>query len=477
MWINPALAIASALLLVLLFPPFGFAILAPVALTPLLVACARDPSWKRRAFFGWVAGFIFWTAVCPWIEFVMEVHGGMGAWGGWGTFLLFGLYKGLPLATFAALAGFFAQRWWAIPAWAALWTGIERLHAYTGFAWLDLGNAAIAMPLPMRLAPVTGVYGISFVFAMLAAGVAAVALQRPRRELAWLVPLVLLPALPRLPLPREAHHQALVVQPNFDTEMEWTPAITELAEQKLALLSKSEPASLLIWPEAPAPFYPDEPAFRNYIEHIAQDEQAYFLLGAVGYNAQREPLNSAFMLGPNGTIQGRYDKMNLVPFGEFIPPLFGWVNRITHEVGDFVPGTRIVDFRVDGHTAGVFICYESVLPDFVRQFARSGAEVLINISNDGYFGRSAAHQQHLLIARMRAAENRRWLIRSTNDGITAVIDPRGRIVDRMPAFTQMSKLMPFDYVNEQTPYTKYGDWFAWSCLVIGLALTAFRIRA
>jgi apolipoprotein N-acyltransferase len=376
--------------------------------------------------------------------------------------------------------------WWSIPACAALWTGIERLHAYTGFAWLDLGNAAIAMPLPMRLAPITGVYGISFVFALLAAAVAAVVLQRPRRELLWVVPLVLLPALPRLPLPREAHHQALVVQPNFDTEMQWTPAVTELAEQKLALLSKvplskSAPADLVIWPEAPAPFYPDEPAFRNYIGHVAQDAQAYFLLGAVGYNDQREPLNSAFLLQPNGIIEGRYDKMNLVPFGEFIPPLFGWVNRITHEVGDFVPGTHVVDFQMDGHTAGVFICYESVLPDFVRRFVRDGAEVLINISNDGYFGRSAAHEQHLLIARMRAAENRRWLIRSTNDGISAVIDPRGRIVDRMPAFTQMSQLMPFDYVTEQTVYTRYGDWFAWSCLIIGLALgitggTGFSLR-
>ena len=481
LWINTALAIASALLLVLLFPPFGFSFLAPVALTPILVACAREESWKRRALFGWAAGFVFWEAVCPWIEFVMDVHGGMGAWGGWSTFVLFGLYKGLPLAAFAALAGFFSNRSWSIPACAALWTGIERLHAYTGFAWLDLGNAAIAMPLPMRLAPITGVYGISFVFALLAAGVAAVVLQQPRRQLLWLVPLVLLPALPRLPLPREAHHQALVVQPNFDTEMQWTPAVTEFAEQKLALLSKvplskSAPLDLLIWPEAPAPFYPDEPAFRNYIGHIAQDAQAYFLLGAVGYNARREPLNSAFMLGPKGTIEGRYDKMNLVPFGEFIPPMFGWVNRITHEVGDFVPGTHIVDFQMDGHTAGVFICYESVLPDFVRQFVHDGAEVLINISNDGYFGRSAAHEQHLLIARMRAAENRRWLIRSTNDGISAVIDPRGRIVDRMPAFTQSSKLMPFDYVMEQTPYTKHGDWFAWSCLAIGLAFAGLGAR-
>ncbi len=153
--------------MVLLFPGFNLTWLAPVALAPLLIACAREPSWKRRWFYGWAAGAVFWCGVCPWIEFVMDVHGGMGPWGGWGTFILFGLYKGLHMAVFATLAGFLMPRWWAIPSVAALWTGIERTHGFFGFAWLDLGNAGIDMPWPMRLAPITGVYGLSFVFAML----------------------------------------------------------------------------------------------------------------------------------------------------------------------------------------------------------------------------------------------------------------------------------------------------------------------
>jgi apolipoprotein N-acyltransferase len=475
--INPALAIASGLLLLLLFPPFGYVWLAPVALAPILIACAREPRWTRRALLGWAAGFVFWAGMCPWIQFVLEVHGGMGRWGGWGSFLLFGLYKGLPMAAFAALCGWLMHRWWSIPACAALWTGIERLHGYTGFAWLDLGNAGIGMPLPMRLAPITGVYGLTFVFALLAAGVAAIVLRRPRRELAWLLALLLLLALPRSPRPTEPREKALVVQPNFDTEMRWTTDAFALAERKLALLSKAGRASLLIWPEAPAPFYPIEPPFRKFVAQVAQDAQTHFLFGAVGYNEEKEPLNSAFLVDPTGAIEGQYDKVNLVPFGEFIPPMFGWVGRITHEIGDFVPGTRVVVFPVDGHSVGVFICYEAVFPDYVRQFVHGGAQVLINISNDGYFGHSAAHEQHLLIARMRAAENRRWLIRATNDGITAVIDPRGRVVDRMPPFVQTSALMPFDYTTEETPYTRYGDWFAWSCLGAGLALAALGIKS
>lgn len=476
-WINAALSFASGLLLLLLFPPFGWVWLAPIALAPILIACAREPQWKRRAIYGWAAGFLFWAGMCPWIQFVLEVHGGMGRWGGWGAFLLFGIYKGLPLAAFAVLAGCVANRWWSVPAYAALWTGIERLHGYTGFAWLDLGNAGIAMPYPMRLAPITGVYGLTFVFALIAGAVASLWLRRPRRELAWLAPLLLLPVLPRLPRPADPREQALVVQPNFDTEMEWSSDVTAQAEQRLALLSrtdpaKTRPASLLIWPEAPAPFYPNEPLFRRYVAHVAQDAQTYFLFGAVGFNAQHQPLNAAILLDPSGAKQGEYDKINLVPFGEFIPPLFGWVGRITHEVGDFVPGERVVDFQIgqpgEEHSVGAFICYEAVFPDFVRQFVRQGAQVLVNLSNDGYFGHSAAHQQHLLIARMRAAENRRWLIRATNDGITAVIDPRGRVVDRLAPFVQTSKLMAFDYTTEETPYTRYGDWFAWGCLAVGL---------
>ncbi len=474
--LNVGLSLASGLLLVLLFPPFGFTWLAPVALTPLLIACSREPRWKWRALLGWISGIVLWAGMCPWIQFVLEVHGGMGRWGGWGSYILFGLYKGLPTAVFAMLAGFFMRRWWAIPASAALWTGIDRLQGYTGFTWLQMGNAGIGMPLPLRLAPIVGVYGLTFVFALLAAGVASVFLRKPRRELAWLLPLVLLIALPRLPRPAEPREKALVVQPNFDTEMPWTSDSLAFEEQKLDLLSKAGGANLLIWPEAPAPFYPIEPDFRKYMAQVAEDAQAYFLLGAVGYNQDKEPLNAAFVVTPSGDIEAEYDKMNLVPFGEFIPPLFGWVNRITHEAGDFVPGKRVVVFKVDGHNAGAFICYESVFPDFVRQFVHDGAQVLINISNDGYFGFSAAHQQHLLIARMRAVENGRWLIRSTNDGITAVIDPRGRITERLPEFKQTSALMGFNYSTDETPYTRDGDWFAWSCLACALLLVGVGAR-
>jgi apolipoprotein N-acyltransferase len=474
--LNLGLSLASALLLILIFPSFNLTWLAPLALAPLLVACAREHSWRRRWLQGWAAGFVFWCGVCPWIEFVLEVHGSMGRWGGWGSFILFGLYKGLHMAAFATLAGFLMPRWWAIPAVAALWTGIERTHGYFGFAWLDLGNAGINMPLPMRLAPITGVYGLSFVFAVLGCAIALIALRRPRRELSWLAVLLVLLVLPRAPRREEPAQRALLVQPNIDGEMNWTFDNLRDTEQKLALLSRASGVNLILWPEVPAPFYEGDADFRNYAAQIARTSETDFLFGAVAFTPQQEPLNSAVMMDSTGKIMDRYDKINLVPFGEFIPPLFGWVNRITHEVGDFVPGHRIVVFPVDGHRISAFICYESAFPDFVRRFTRAGAEVLVNLSNDGYFGRSNALEQHLEIVRMRAAENRRWILRATNDGITAAIDPRGRVIQRLPPFVQTASIMPYNYETTQTPYTRHGDWFAWSCFGLGLALCAYEWR-
>ena len=473
---NLALSLASAVLLILIFPRFSFTWLAPFALTPLLIACARERLWKLRWIYGWAAGIVFWFSVCTWIQFVLEVHGGMGRWGGWGTFLLFAVLKGLHLALFAAVAGFLMHRWWAIPAVAALWTGIERTHGPLGFAWLDLGNAGIDMPIAMRLAPFLGVYGISFVFAMLACAVAVLILRKSRAELAWLLVLPLLWLLPRTPQPTAGNQQALVVQPNIDTEMEWTAESLADTERTLERLSVAPGANLILWPEVPAPFYPGDPQFLAYTSRIAQRSRTYFLFGGVGYNPAKDPLNSAFMLDPSGRIEDRYDKINLVPFGEFVPPIFGWVNRITKEAGDFAPGNRVVVFPVNGHKVGAFICYESAFPDLVREFARGGAQVLVNLSNDGYFGHSEAREQHLSLVRMRAAENRRWIIRSTNDGLSAIIDPAGRIRQEMPPYRELAETVRYNYSEVETPYTRYGDWFAWSCLILSLGLTAYEWR-
>jgi apolipoprotein N-acyltransferase len=478
--VNLGLSLLSGVLLVFIFPNFNFTVLAPVALAPLLVACAGEPCWKRRFVLGWASGFVFWFAVCSWIQFVLEVHGGMGRWGGWATFVLFALLKGLYTAAFAALVGSVMRTPWAIPGAAALWTAVEYAHGTIGlawlglgFAWLDLGNAAIDMPLLPRLAPLTGVWGLSFVLAMIACAIALAVLRRPATHYTWLAALAILPLLPEMPRPRAGTERVRVVQPNIDTEAEWTPEAMAQLQQRMVLLSEPANASLIVWPEAPAPFYPSDPLFRKYVGDLARGAQARILIGAVGRTPAGEPLNSAFLFEKDGSMAAeRYDKIQLVPFGEYIPNAFGWVNRITHEIGDFVPGTRVVTFPLDGHKVGAFICYESAFSDLVRQFTKAGANVLVNLSNDGYFGHSAAREQHLELVRMRAAENRRWILRATNDGITAMIDPAGREIVRLPLYTQTSAVFGYNFETEMTPYVRFGDWFAWACLGISGVLVA-----
>lgn len=478
-------AVLTALLLALLFPPYDLAFLAPLALAPLLYSLAHEPFGKRRFLWGWLSGFLYWIIVCHWIGDVLAAYGGLNGPVSLLALVLFALAKGLHTAVFSWLAGPLMKRPWAIPAVAALWTGIERTHAPLGFPWLTLGNSGIAMAVPLRAAPVVGVYGVSFILAMLGCALALVALRRKRQELAWLLALPLLMLLPAAGPRKVPNETAVAVQTNVAAEARWTHEETERAVKQLSLLtlqealdpSKPKPA-LLLWPEAPAPFYYyDDPAFRLQTTETARLGGAPFLFSGVAFTPQREPLNSAVLLSGEGALLGRYDKVNLVPFGEFIPPGFGWIEKISGEAGDFAAGAAAKVFPAGDHGVGAFICYESAFPHHVRQFARQGAEVLVNLTNDGYFGRAAGPRaQHLLLARMRAVENGRWLLRPSNDGITVSIDPAGRVWDQLPERKRMAGRLRFAWESERTTYSKYGDWFAWLCLAAGaLAVLAEQV--
>ncbi len=475
--LNWGLALASAALLIFTFPKFNVVWFAPVALTPLLVAMARERRPLRRFLMGWAAGTVYWFGVCYWIQFVLSFHGGMGDAEGWAVFLLFAVAKGLHMAVFGILAGLLMGRWWAIPAVAALWVAIEVTHGPLGFAWLALGNAGIDMGIPLRLAPLTGVYGLSFVFATMSAALAIAATGRPRRELLWLAPLAVLLVLPALPAAARGHDTALLVQPNISETEEWTQESVDAMQRRLAantlrpaLAETAQPPSILVWPEVPAPLYYNEDArFRNYADSLARAAHAYLLMGVVAHASDGAPLNSAVLVSPGGALVSRYDKVNLVPFGEFVPWPFGWLTRkISTEAGDFRAGRQVVVSPVGEHRIGAFICYESVFPNFVRKFANEGAEVLFNLSNDGWFGKSAARRQHLTIVRMRAAENRRWILRSTNDGITATIDSAGRLRGMLPLYVEATSYTGFTYLADKTLYTRYGDWFPLVCATLAL---------
>jgi apolipoprotein N-acyltransferase len=426
---------------------------------------------------GWACGVVFWFGVCYWIQFVLSFHGGLGAPLGWAVFMLFCVTKALHMAFFSLLAGILMRRWWAIPAVSALWAAVEVTHGPLGFAWLALGNAGIDMGVPLRLAPLMGVYGISFIFAMMSVAIALVALRRPRVELLWLAVLPFLTFLPPMPAARRGQEAALLAQPNISETEEWTPdSVLKLEEQRVqqvmrgVMIGGQNPPKIVVLPEEPDPlYYYQDAAYHGIMDRLAQSAHAYLLFGTVARTPQGAPLNSAVLVSPQGAGVSRYDKVNLVPFGEFVPWPFGSIaNTISTEAGDFVPGKKVVVSPMGSHYIGTFICYESVFPNFVRRFVRDGANVLFTISNDGWFGKSAAREQHLSIVRMRAAENRRWILRSANDGVTAAIDPAGRVMGRLPLYTQGDLSTAFNFISEQTLYTRYGDWFPLVCAIVAV---------
>jgi apolipoprotein N-acyltransferase len=358
---------------------------------------------------------------------------------------------------------------------------LEWTHSWTGFEWLNLGNAASAMSVPLRLAPFTGVWGLSFVFALISAVVADAvmrkAVRRHRFASAWLLILPALYLLPEVPAPQRGDAAAVVVQPNLDDETVWSAGLLGRVEERMTSLSLSlagPAADLIVWPEEPAPFYDFDPEFVGVLSSLAKTAQAGVLAGVVA----RGPLNSALLMGRNGAVVSRYDKVNLVPFGEFVPWPFGLVTqKVSTEAGDFEAGKTVVVSPLGSHRIGAFVCYESVFPSYIRRFAASGAEVLVNISNDSWFGKSQARYQHLLIVRMRAVENRRWIVRGTNNGISGVIDPAGRLLLTLPEYREAAARLSYRYRQDLTVYTRFGDWFVLLCAVVAaISLGWIRLK-
>jgi apolipoprotein N-acyltransferase len=282
---------------------------------------------------------VYWAGVCYWIQYVLATHAGLNEATAWLAFALFSLAKGLHMGAFGWLAGFVMPKWYAIPAVAALWVGIERTHAPLGFAWLTLGDAGTSMSLPLRLAPILGVYGLSYAFAMMSTALALIALRRRRIELLPVVLLLAVFVLPALPPLEPGTASAVVVQPNLSEAQNWTTESAEQMRRRQLMLSTREALrpgapkpDLILWPEVPAPiYYESDAAFREQVHQLARLTGSYLLFGTVAHAPDGAPLNSAVMVGPQGRRIDRYDKIFLVPFGEFVPALFSFVNKISSE--------------------------------------------------------------------------------------------------------------------------------------------------
>jgi len=488
------LAVASGAALGLSFPNYNLPLLAWLAVGMLVLAsCGAGPF--ESLLYGFLHGVVFYPVCLPWVDTVMRQYGNLDPWTSAGILGLIGVAGGVVCSVFSWSVALAYRRSAALACVLApfLWVTLEFLRThlpYIGFPWNLTGYAAVGDLALLQIAPLTGIYGLSFVIAAFSSLVAFAILTKERR--AWLVTAVATVILIVVAFAGNhfvpaavPHHVAHLVQTNFPQSESYpsnwlqlhASELDELEHISVAAGKKTpEPPDLIVWPEVPAPFSLQESAFAERAQRIARDSGADFLVGVVDWKrdaaGKEVASNSAVLLDPAGRRIYTYDKIHLVPFGEYVP-LRQWITfagRLTADISDFTPGSVYAVAKIPDGSFGTFICYEAIFPDEVRRFAAQGAQLLITISNDGWFGRSAAPEQHLMMARVRAVESRRWMLRDTNNGFTASVDPYGRIVAEMPTDIRGELDAPYDFRSDTTPYVRFGDWFAWLCVLACLAI-------
>jgi len=483
----------------------------------------RQPATAWQGFvLGYACGILWFAGTCYWIFDTMHRYGGLPVPAALLALILFCMYVGLYHGMFGLLLAVVAggkpagtksgaakaaearptasasgiRR--ALVAAPFLWVTVELARTrITAFPWELLGYAQTGNFALTRIATLVGVYGLSFeillVNSVFAAAFLAAKKQRTRLLVAACGAAALLQAGQLIAPPRAAtDRMALLVQPNIpilEGSM-WTKEFFQNTLRELTAVSlhpegekTDQHFDLMVWPESPSPFYSNDPMFRDAVSALARQAGTWVVAGSIGVNSamhnggeSSQIFNSAGVVNPQGEWVGRYDKVHLVPFGEYLPfpQLFAFAGGLTKEVGEFHRGTSHAPLDAGGQRLAIFICYESVFPDEVRQGPLQGAQVLVNISNDGWYGDSGAWKQHLQQTEMRAIENERWLLAGTNTGMTASVDPFGRIVARTPRKVRTTLMAPYALISGTTFYTRHGDWFAFLCAIISVGAVVAR---
>ncbi len=518
------LAGASGLFLPLSFPKSDLGLLAWIALVPL--HWALDGKTKTQAFWiGWLSGTIAFTGMMAWVVTAMNTYGKVPLVISYGLMMLLTSYLGLYVGIYSAGAVWFRTlipRYglFAIP---CLWVTLELIRTYvlSGLPWGLLGYSQYRQIEMIQIADHMGVYGVSFLIVLVNVALA--------EFLSWLMPLfrgfrpaklpwelaamaallvtlsweygfATLSGAPFSDIPRSSISVG-VVQPNVDQAVKWDTAYREETFARFDRLTEQlgRATDLVIWPEAATPFvFEREPVYQLQLIALANRAQAPILFGspALRFYPDRRPylLNSAYLLSPDGQLLGRYDKHHLVPFGEYIPfksSFLFFLDKLVEGIGDFEAGTgpTVLTLTPKPRSAatgmtgtmprpihfGVAICYEVIFPNLVRQFAENGAEFLVTVTNDAWFGSSSAASQHFSMVVFRSVENHLAFARSANTGISGFIDPFGHIVEATPIFTEQAVKATMQVWRPRTFYSRHGDVFAYGCVIICALLCLFSL--
>ncbi len=479
-------AAATALLLVLAFPQTGFFHLAWVACVPWLLMIETK---SLKGSFGWsyLVGFLFFTGTLGWFIYVTTV----------GAFFLIA-YLSLYFALFGLAYRFFLPlpilpRLIVIP---SVWVVLEflRAHLISGFSWASLAHSQYTNTFLIQIADITGFYGVSFLIIMVNVLIVlsikkAEGIRKGQAVVIGLLFLVLAYGFWRIAdFPKFIQQVSVgVVQPNIDQDMKWDPRLQPWIVQKTINLSvplSREKLDLIVWPETSLPGVVSEvPDLMDAIAQTAKQIKTPILMGAIT-DEDKQYFNSAYLFSTEGMIAGRYDKLHLVPFGEYIPvkPLLGWLGNIVG-LEDFTPGKELTLLSAgkDAVPFGVLICFEDTVGYLRRDLTNAGARFFVNMTNDAWFKDTKAPFLHLAAAVFASVENKRSLVRSANTGVSAFIDPFGQVAAyaqdaaHKKTFISAAAFFSIPAVTEKTFYTKYADLFTYACFA-GILIGIFQRR-
>jgi apolipoprotein N-acyltransferase len=489
------LAIVSGLLLTASFPPFKTDWLIWISIIPLLISIhGTTPKIAFRL--GIITGLTHYVTLIYWIINVLSTYGGLNFIISIFVLLLLSLYLSIYIGIFSSLTCILSKSRIKIFLFAGIWVSLEYIRTYflTGFPWGLLGHSLYSRLSLIQIVDITGVYGPSLI--IIAVNVCIYEFLNHHRSLLknryFLIQSLLLifvvtgtiiygkSALTKYSSvkPENTFVNTAIIQGNIDQAVKWDESFQEKTIIKYTELTKSSfktSPDIIVWPETAVPlFFQDENPLTESLYDLAKEGNAHLIFGSPAYKRDEDRIlyyNTAWYISAQGEIEGRYNKNHLVPFGEYVPfqEYLPFVHRLVPSAGDFSKGASIDPVKLNNIPSGILICYEAIFPDLARKQVRKGAAILINITNDAWFGYSSAPYQHLFISLFRAVENRRPLIRSANTGVSAIVDPTGNITAQGDIFTEevITGRISTDYKNI-TFYSDNGDIFALSVTIICL---------
>ncbi|MDD5722453.1 MAG: apolipoprotein N-acyltransferase [Syntrophales bacterium] len=491
------LSLLSGLLVCLSFPKADLSFLIWIALVPILYAIRnKDLPGAFRA--GFVAGLVYNTGLVYWIVFVVVRYGHLPLYAGVSVMLLLVMYLSLYPALFCVGVVYFKRRS-MVPVVMAplLWTSLEYLKArlFSGFPWEGLAYSQHGHLSLIQVADITGIYGITFLIVLLNCVLHDCMIglflspggrrKTPLSEIVVGVGLLLLVfgyGMYRIDGLKNTEEDldsvnVLIVQGDIDQSVKWSPEFqtkTMDIYRDLSADASGKGVSLIVWPETAAPFcFQDYDELSRGVINVAQKTGAWLLFGSPSYDREGDDVsfyNSAYLLSPEGSISGRYDKVHLVPFGEYVPMrrVLFFIDKLVAGAGDFKPGDEIAPLTMGDEKIGALICYEGIFPEISREHRLKGAGLLVNITNDAWYGNTSAPYQHLTMAIFRAIENRIYMVRAANTGISAIVNSSGEIVSETGLFERAVLCGAVKFTHHSTFYSRYGNIFA--CFCIGFLL-------